>query len=330
MSSKLSKPNPRKVKLYPKMGLFIIFFLLIGAVILFYFWRNIVTFRAGNEEILKLTSQYSRRVTEYYHRHGEEFADLGQLAKFIRRESLMLMKLQEEALYIGLRDLIFLSLLFTICFSFLLWRSFVSVERQTQLANDYFYEAEKEKQTIKQFTDLVPSALYLVDKDHRVTLWNKKIAEITGYTEEEILGKPCSYFAEGPCDEANCALFSPEVPKPILARECVIKNKHGKKLVVSKNADLLKDVDGNVIGGIETFVDITERKEEEEEIRFINKLLRDNEENVKKINQELAEKITALEQTNEQMKGREVRIIEIKEEVNRLSQELGRTPPYKV
>ncbi len=91
---------------------------------------------------------------------------------------------------------------------------------------------------------------------------------------------------------------------------------------------MVKDANGELVGGIETFVDITERKKAEEEVWFINKLLKDNEEKVKRINQVLAEKITELEIANEQMKGREVRIIEIKEEVNRLSKDLGRPFPY--
>ncbi len=327
---KKKKTKRKKVRIYPKIGLFISLFFVINLMVIFYFWKNILIFQKGNDEILKLNEHYSQRITSFYHDQGKEIGDLGRLARFVREEALMLMKRQEEALYMGLKDLIYLTLLFLICFSFFLWRSFVSIEKQTKLANDYFYQAEKEKQTIKVFTDLVPSALYMVDKDRRITLWNKKIAQLTGYSEQEALGKECFLFAERPCCEDECRLFSDKVEKPILSAECEVKDKSGKKLVVSKNADLLKDAEGNITGGIETFVDITARKEEEEEIRYINKLLRDNEEKTKKMNQELAEKITALERTNEHMKGRELRIIEIKEEVNRLSQELGRTPPYKV
>lgn len=43
---------------------------------------------------------------------------------------------------------------------------------------------------------------------------------------------------------------------------------------------------------------------------------------------ELRRKITELEVFNQAMLDREMRIIELKEEVNRLEKELGRTPPY--
>lgn len=319
----------QKNKIFPKISFFIVLFVLSNLVVVFYFWKNIITFRQGNEQILKLNSQYSQRITEYHRANGKDVAGLGDLAKYIRQEVLMLMKAQEQVLFHGLRDLILLSLLFVVSFVVLLWRSFVSLEKQTKLVSEYLYQAEREKQIIKSFTDIVPSAIYAVDALRRITLWNKKMEEITGYAEEEVLGKQCSFFAFEPCSTQNCALYSDDFNKPVIGRECRIRAKDGTELIVSKNVDALKNSEGKVIGGIETFVDITQRKNEEEEMRFVNKLLRDNEEKVKRINQELAEKITALEKANEHMKGRELRIIEIKQEVNRLSEELGIPPPYK-
>ncbi len=111
-----------------------------------------------------------------------------------------------------------------------------------------------------------PSAIFSVDKDKKIVAWNKKAEEITGYSKQEILGKECFIFAEHPCKE-KCGLYAEDVEKPILDKECIIKTKDGKALSISKNVDLLKGKDGNIIGGVENFVDITERKKENEELK---------------------------------------------------------------
>ncbi len=96
--------------------------------------------------------------------------------------------------------------------------------------------------------------------------WNNQKSLLLFYSMQEIIGKECFVFAEHPCKE-KCGLYAEDVEKPILDKECIIKTKDGKALSISKNVDLLKDKGGNVIGGVENFVDITERKKENEELK---------------------------------------------------------------
>lgn len=112
---------------------------------------------------------------------------------------------------------------------------------------------------------VIPSAIYTVDLNRRVTSWNDKAEALTGYTREEIVGKPCSIFAMFPCTE-KCGIYSDTIPKPIVGRECIIRTKDGQKRVVSKNGDLLQDDDGNITGAVESFEDITDMKKVEEQL----------------------------------------------------------------
>ena len=113
---------------------------------------------------------------------------------------------------------------------------------------------------------VVPSAIYTVDKERSITGYNKKCAEILGYNEDELLGQNCSIFSLDPCHE-TCRLYSSETSKSITTRECLIKHKDGTVLTILKNADLLKDENGNVIGGIESFEDITELKKAQKQAK---------------------------------------------------------------
>jgi PAS domain S-box-containing protein len=113
---------------------------------------------------------------------------------------------------------------------------------------------------------IIPSAIYTVDLDRNITSWNDKAETLTGYSREEIVGKPCSIFALYPCP-VICGMYSDSIPKPIVGRECIIRTKDGQIRIVSKNGDFLLDDDGNIIGAVESFEDITSIKKYEEELR---------------------------------------------------------------
>lgn len=52
--------------------------------------------------------------------------------------------------------------------------------------------------------------------------------------------------------------------KPFTDAECKIMRKDGQVRIISKNADYLRGLEGDIIGGIEIFEDITERKRDEQ------------------------------------------------------------------
>lgn len=112
---------------------------------------------------------------------------------------------------------------------------------------------------------VIPSAIFTIDPERNVTSWNDKAKAVTGYSRRDIIGKSCSVFALEPCTEM-CSVFSGDIPKPIVGRECAIRTKDGRKRIISKNADYLLDDDGNIIGGVESFEDITDIKQVEEEL----------------------------------------------------------------
>jgi PAS domain S-box-containing protein len=127
-------------------------------------------------------------------------------------------------------------------------------------------KAERELKLAKEKAELIykvsPSAIFTVDRDLRITSWNDRAREITGYSEEEIIGRKCTVFSEEPCSD-GCPLFADEIEKPVTSASCFIRRKDGQDRVVSKNVDFLRDAEGNVIGGIESFEDITERRRTE-------------------------------------------------------------------
>jgi PAS domain S-box-containing protein len=58
------------------------------------------------------------------------------------------------------------------------------------------------KENLELMFKLVPTAMFTVDQDMRVTSWNNKAEQITGYSAGEMMGKECRLFVR----KAVCTL----------------------------------------------------------------------------------------------------------------------------
>lgn len=127
-------------------------------------------------------------------------------------------------------------------------------------------ECEYQNELVKMLLDTMPSAVFSVDNRCKITNWNRRAEVITGYTSDEVLGRGCSKFTLEPC-RSICGLFSVDIEKPISGKVCTIKTKQGETLTILKSANLIKDIDGSIIGGIECFEDITNQIRMEQRLR---------------------------------------------------------------
>ena len=109
----------------------------------------------------------------------------------------------------------------------------------------------------KRLLSTAATAIVTVDAERRITSVNDEFCLITGFNPDEIIGQPCTIFAIEPC-QSKCSLFSPERSGPIFRQHCLVKSKNGQVLTILKNADLMVDESGKIVGGIESFIDVTE------------------------------------------------------------------------
>ncbi len=117
-----------------------------------------------------------------------------------------------------------------------------------------------EKQ-IEKFTniilDSITDGVFTVDRDWRITSFNKAAEEITGTTQEEAIGRRCSDVFRASVCESGCVLRETmDTGKPVMCRSLYIVNADGEKVTLSVSTALLRDNSGAVIGGVETFRDL--------------------------------------------------------------------------
>lgn len=117
-----------------------------------------------------------------------------------------------------------------------------------------------------QLLSTIPSGLFLVDLEMRIVYWNVAAERITGFTAAEAVGQHCSFLQGIPCGK-RCGLYDAEIAKPVIGAQCTILGKDGRPVHLLKNLDFLRDGNGAVIGGIESFVDITRQRILETDLR---------------------------------------------------------------
>ena len=112
-----------------------------------------------------------------------------------------------------------------------------------------------------------PSAIFTVDQKGRVTSWNDKAREITGYREREMLGQSCHLVMAGEDASTACCQFVSAADGRVQGQERLIRTKAGEHRVARFNSAALRDDRGEIIGCIGSFEDITEQKRIEEVMR---------------------------------------------------------------
>ncbi|RLB37384.1 MAG: Fis family transcriptional regulator [Deltaproteobacteria bacterium] len=106
--------------------------------------------------------------------------------------------------------------------------------------------------------DSIADGVFTVDSQWRITSFNKAAEKITGIVAKEALGRHCwDVFRANIC-ESNCSLRQTmETGEQIVNRPVFIVNSKGERVPLSISTAILRDERGRVIGGVETFRDLT-------------------------------------------------------------------------
>jgi PAS domain S-box-containing protein len=106
--------------------------------------------------------------------------------------------------------------------------------------------------------DSIEEGVFTVDLEWSITSFNKAAEKITGVSKEEAIGRLCSeVFGSNACNTTDCAIRKAmHIDTPIINMPVYIL-RSDKRIPISVNASILKDRNGHVIGGVETFRDLS-------------------------------------------------------------------------
>jgi PAS domain S-box-containing protein len=121
---------------------------------------------------------------------------------------------------------------------------------------------DKEDHTHEVILDSITEGVFTVDQNWRIASFNRAAAEITGVRAEEAVGQPCCEVFRSSICETGCALRETlRTGQTILNKPIYIVNAAGDRIPISISTALLRDASGQVIGGVETFRDLTREEE---------------------------------------------------------------------
>ena len=105
----------------------------------------------------------------------------------------------------------------------------------------------------------ISDGVFTVDLHWNITSFNRAAEEITGIPRKEAIGRLCSEVFKSSMCEAECALKGTlRTGKPIINKSGYIIDAEGDRIPVSVSTAVLRDGTGTVIGGAETFRDLSE------------------------------------------------------------------------
>jgi len=105
----------------------------------------------------------------------------------------------------------------------------------------------------------ISDGVFTVDLEERITSFNRAAEAITGVSRREAVGCHCA-------DVFRSSMCGPDCPlqatlrsgKPVIGRTGYIVNAEGRRIPISVSTAVLRDAAGKVVGGAETFRDLSE------------------------------------------------------------------------
>ncbi len=103
----------------------------------------------------------------------------------------------------------------------------------------------------------ISDGVFTVDKNWRITCFNRAAQEITGYGRAQAMGRPCHEILRANICPDACALrYTMETGNPVASLVVQITTKSGSVVPVSISTALFRNKQGAIIGGVETFRDL--------------------------------------------------------------------------
>jgi PAS domain S-box-containing protein len=148
------------------------------------------------------------------------------------------------------------------------------------LQKGWIMEAGNINRYLKSIINTMNDGLIVISPDGAILMTNTAFEQFTGYSADEVIGKPCTLLGCDACEleikseqgQIWCALFDPS-HEGIKRCRCNIKKKDGTYTPALKNASVLRDEEGIPLGAVETLTDISELDRLDQEVVQLSRRL---------------------------------------------------------
>lgn len=111
----------------------------------------------------------------------------------------------------------------------------------------------------RSILDSLSEGVFTVDNDWKISSFNRSAEEITGISRQDALGQLCSDVLHSTLCERRCPIRQALAEgKPVKDIRCDFVDIEGERIPISVSSAALVDDAGRIIGGVETFRDLSE------------------------------------------------------------------------
>ncbi|MBD3166242.1 PAS domain S-box protein [bacterium] len=116
----------------------------------------------------------------------------------------------------------------------------------------------REDQFFKVILSSVADGVFTVDGNRQITSFNPAAERITGITATQAVGKKCYEIFHSDACETGCMLArTMKTGEEAIDKQVNILHKSGRRVPISISTAVLRDPEGEVLGAVETFRDLT-------------------------------------------------------------------------
>ncbi|MFP4501966.1 MAG: sigma-54 interaction domain-containing protein [Candidatus Hydrogenedentota bacterium] len=129
---------------------------------------------------------------------------------------------------------------------------------------------------LQAILDTMADGMFFIGPDHVIRHWNRAMAELTGYTPDEVVGQSCTLL----CREDHCGPGMELVEQRLgeagrlSKEEIIIRRKNGERIPLAVSARAMTSPQGEHLGAVVTFSDLSELRRLERENRELRDAVR--------------------------------------------------------
>jgi PAS domain S-box-containing protein len=115
--------------------------------------------------------------------------------------------------------------------------------------------------------DSVADGVFTVDREWRITSFNRAAERITGVSRNRAIGARCCDIFRASICGSECALrYTVDTGEAIVNKAIMILDSRSQKMPVRISTAVLRDGHGRIVGGVETFRDLSQVEELQKEL----------------------------------------------------------------
>lgn len=153
---------------------------------------------------------------------------------------------------------------------------FENLNLKLEQTNNQLRQSLAEKDRISNYLNNILESLIsgvlAIDRNGKITLFNRAAEEILGYKTDQVLGKSYMKIMGKKVSKELTPLHTLKTKVSHLNEEKEIETGKGKKIPLGFSTSLLTDSEGNHLGAVEVFFDLTRLKNLEEEVTRVKTL----------------------------------------------------------